>query len=413
MIHIPKIKQTPIDKWRERISVKKAITDNGVMYYLMDEDLNFIPFVKDYLNVIQARAVQQVAPKTVQTYCYQFWYFIVFLKIKRLDILDLDGRPQILTDFKLWLKNPYRFYENVESFNFEDEYEDNEIKTTTINAIIDRVSSLFLWLKASGKIKDNPVVYRNVMRTSAMQDKDMLAHTRKSRTIMKNTLKSKTPQGIPKTINQKDFKKFLEAVNLLRDKIILLVLKEGGLRSGELLGIKLEDIDYGEQGIWVRFRPDNENNSRAKDGYGRDRFVHLPTDLFVLIDRYISSDWVNSDPDNDFLFVVVKSNRLKENGMPMKKSTLSSTIRNYSKKTGIHLNTHKLRHTHVTELAKEYINKGEPINWKYIQERIGHKDVTTTMQTYAHLNAEDHKKEYNRMNGYKEEKRKERENAEK
>ncbi|MDA2518597.1 tyrosine-type recombinase/integrase [Bacillus cereus] len=383
------------------------------MYYLMDEDLNFIPFVKDYLNMIQARAVQQVAPKTVQTYCYQFWYFIVFLKIKRLDILDLDGRPQILTDFKLWLKNPYRFYENVESFNFEDEYEDNEIKTTTINAIIDRVSSLFLWLKASGKIKDNPVVYRNVMRTSAMKDKDMLAHTRKSLTIMKNTLKSKTPQGIPKTINQKDFKKFLEAVNLLRDKIILLVLKEGGLRSGELLGIKLEDIDYGEQGIWVRFRPDNENNSRAKDGYGRDRFVHLPTDLFVLIDRYISSDWVNSDPDNDFLFVVVKSNRLKENGMPMKKSTLSSTIRNYSKKTGIHLNTHKLRHTHVTELAKEYINKGEPINWKYIQERIGHKDVTTTMQTYAHLNVEDHKKEYNRMNGYKEEKRKERENAEK
>ncbi|MGE1103239.1 tyrosine-type recombinase/integrase [Peribacillus simplex] len=397
------------------ISVRKAITDNGVMYYLMDENLNFIPFVKDYLNVIQARAIQQVAPKTVQTYCYQLWYFIVFLKIKRLDILGLDGRPQILADFKLWLMNPYRFYENVESLDFVDqeEYEDNNIKTTTINAIIDRVSSLFLWLKASGKIKDNPVVYRNVMRTSAMKDKDMLAHTRNSRTVMKNILKSKVPQEIPKTINQKDFKKFLEAVNLLRDKIILLVLKEGGLRSGELLGIKLEDIDYGEQGIWVRFRPDNENNSRAKAGYGRDRFVHLPTDLMVLIDRYISSDWVNSDPDNDFLFVVVKSNRPKENGKPMKKSTLSSTIRNYSKKTGIHLNTHKLRHTHVTELAREYINKGEPINWKYIQERIGHRDVTTTMQIYAHLNTEDNKKEYNRMHDYKEEKRKERENAEK
>ncbi|MCU5653172.1 tyrosine-type recombinase/integrase [Bacillus mycoides] len=399
------------------ISVRKAITDNGVMYYLMDEDLNFISFVKDYLNVIQARAVQQVAPKTVQTYCYQLWYFIVFLKIKRLDILDLDGRPQILTDFKLWLKNPYRFYENVELINFdfedEDEYEDNDIKTTTINAIIDRVSSLFLWLKASGKIKDNPVVYRSVMRTSVMKDKDMLAHTLKNRTVMKNTLKSKVPQEIPKTISKKDFKKFLDAVNLLRDKIILLVLKEGGLRSGELLGVKLEDIDYGEQGIWVRFRPDNENNSRAKAGYGRDRFVHLPTDLMVLIDRYISSDWVNSDPDNDFLFVVVRSNRAQENGKPMKKYTLSSILRNYSKKTGIHLNTHKLRHTHVTELAREYISKGEPINWKYIQERIGHKDVTTTMQTYTHLNAEDHKKEYNRMNDYKEEKRKERENAEK
>jgi len=65
VIHISKAKQTPEDKWREMISIRKAITDNGVMYYLMDEDLNFIPFIKDYLNVIQARAVQQVAPKTV------------------------------------------------------------------------------------------------------------------------------------------------------------------------------------------------------------------------------------------------------------------------------------------------------------------------------------------------------------
>lgn len=402
-----------MDKWREIISIREAITDNGVMYYLMDDDLNFIPYVTDYLKVVQARAEREVAPNTVKTYCYHLWYFVVFLKIKRLDILDLDGRPQVLTDFKLWLKNPYRFYENVESLDFgdEEEYEDNDIKTTTINAIIDRVSSLFLWLKASGKIKDNPVVYRNVLVTNSMRDKDMLAHTRRGRTVQKNTLKSKVPQVIPKTMEQKEFKKYLETVNLLRDKIILLVLKEGGLRSGELLGIRLEDIDYGEQGIWVRFRPYNENNSRAKAGYGRDRFVQLPSDLMILIDRYISSDWVNSDPDNDFLFVVVNSNRKQENGKPMKKSTLSSILRNYSKKTSIHLNTHKLRHTHVTELAREYIDKDEPINWKYIQERIGHKDVATTMQTYAHLNAEDHKKEYKRMSEYREEKRKERENA--
>lgn len=59
------------------ISVRKVITDKGVMYYLMDEYLNFIPVVKDYLNVIQVRAVQQVASKTVQTYCYQLWYFIM------------------------------------------------------------------------------------------------------------------------------------------------------------------------------------------------------------------------------------------------------------------------------------------------------------------------------------------------
>ncbi|EJS63135.1 hypothetical protein ICU_04741 [Bacillus cereus BAG2X1-1] len=241
----------------------------------------------------------------------------------------------------------------------------------------------------------------------------MLTHTRRNRTIEKNTLKSKVPYFIPKTIEQKNFKKYLKAVNLLRDKIILLILKEGGLRSGELLGIKLEDIDYGEQGIHVRFRPDNTNGSRAKAGYGRDRFVHLPSNLMLLIDRYISSDWVNSDPDADFLFVVVNSNKPLENGNPMKKSTLTSILNYYNKKTGIKLNTHKLRHTHVTELARVYINKGEPINWKFIQERIGHANVATTMGTYAHLNTGDHQKEYQRMSEYRAEKRKERENDKK
>ncbi|MGG1430591.1 tyrosine-type recombinase/integrase, partial [Bacillus paranthracis] len=406
-MNIPKKEKTLKGKWHEVISIREAQTKNGVMYYLMDENLDFIPLVKEYLDIIQARAEREVSPNTIRTYCYHLWYFVVFLKIKGLQILDIDGKPDILTKFKLWLKNPYRFYENVDMLDYD--YEDDDIKVTTVNAIIDRVSSLFLWLKASGRIKDNPVVYRNVMITNAMRDKDMLAHTRRNKTVQKNTLKSKVPQIIPKTIEQKDFKKYLEAVNLLRDKIILLVLKEGGVRSGELLGIKLEDIDYGEQGIHVRFRPDNENGSRAKAGYGRDRFVHLPTDLMVLIDRYISSDWVNSDPDSDFLFVVVNSNNPIENGKPMKKSTLSSILNYYNKKTKIKLNTHKLRHTHVTELAREYIIKGEPINWKYISERVGHKNVSTTMGIYAHLNVEDHKKEYKRMSDYREEKRKERE----
>lgn len=399
---------TEKDKWHEVISIRKAQTDNGLMYFLVDENLDFVPLIKEYLDMVQARAEREVSPNTIRTYCYNLWYFVVYLKIKGIEILELDGKPEILTNFKLWLKNPYRFYENVEVLDFE--YVEDDLKVTTINAVLDRVSSLYLWLKASGRIKDNPVIYKDVMITNSMKNKDMLAHTRRNRTLQKNILKSKVPNVIPKTVEEKDFKRYLAAVNLLRDKIILLILKEGGLRSGELLGVKLEDIDYGEQGIHIRFRADNENGSRAKAGYGRDRFVHLPSDLIILIDRYISSDWVNSEPDNDFLFIVTKSNNPKDNGKPMKKSTLTSNLNHYNKKTGIKINTHKLRHTHVTDLAREYINKEEPINWKYIQERIGHKDITTTMATYAHLNAEDHKKEYKRMNTYREQKRKERGN---
>lgn len=66
-----------------------------------------------------------------------------------------------------------------------------------------------------------------------------------------------------------------------------------------------------------------------------------------------------------------------------------------------------LRHTHATELAREYISKGEQINWKYISKRLGHSSVMTTMEIYAHLKPEDYKKEYERLQEYKKQKRKE------
>ena len=399
--------QSPKDKWYEIIRIVKAQTDLGLMYYLVDDNYDFITLVKEYLNMIQARTEREVSPNTVKSYCYQLWYFIVFLRIKDLDILNLDGKPDILAQFKLWLKNPYRFYENIEILNYDIEFDyiEDSLSVNTINGIISRVSSLYLWLKASNKIKENPVVYISIMVSQSMRDKDMLAHTRHSRTIQVNTLKSKVPKTIPKTVEQKDFKKFLDSVNLLRDKIILLCLKEGGFRSNELLGIHLEDIDFAEEGLWVRFRADNSNGSRAKAGYGRDRFVHLPTDLMALIDRYISSEWLESNADNDFLFVVVNSNTPSNNGKAMTKSTLDSMFKYYSKKTGIKIHPHMLRHTHATELAREYISKGEQINWEYISKRLGHSNVTTTMEIYAHLRSEDYKQEYQRLQKYKNQKR--------
>ena len=408
------------DKWYERIKIVKAQTDSGLMYYLVDNDYNFIYLVKDYLNMIQARAEKEVSPNTIKTYCYQLWYFIVFLEIKNLDILDLDGKPDILAQFKLWLKNPYRFYENIEILNYDKDYDyiEDSISTVYINSIMSRVSSLYLWLKAGNKIQDNPVIYRNIQVSSSQKDKDMLTHTRHNRTINVNTLISKVPRRIPKTVEQKDFKAFLDAVNLLRDKIILLCLKEGGLRSNELLGVHLEDIDFAEQGLWIRFRADNINGARAKAGYGRDRFVHLPTDLMTLIDRYISSEWLESNSNSDFLFVVVNSNVFSENGKAMTKSTLDSMFKYYSLKVfgfkvregkkipKYHITPHMLRHTHVTELAREYISKGEQINWEYISKRIGHSSITTTIEKYAHLKSEDYKLEYQRIQEYKKQKRK-------
>lgn len=389
-------------KWHDTIRIVEAQTEERKLYYIVDENYDFIPLIKEYLDMIQGKAEREVSPNTAKTYCYLLWYFIVFLKIKGLGILDLDGRPEILVKFKQWLVNPYRLYENIELLSgfVQTEYMKEKLSVTTINAILDRVSSLYLWLKASNRIRDNPVLYRRVIRANAMKDRDMLSHVKNESTIQKNSLKIKTYKTILKTVSNKDFKAFLDSLRLLRDKLIVLILKEGGLRAGELLGIHLEDIDFAEQGVWVRFRPDNINNARSKAGYGRDRFVHLPSDLVALIDDYISSEWINSNAENDFLFVVINSGNSIYNGRPMTKSTLDSVFSYYSRKTGVKIHPHQLRHTHATELARQYLNNGEAINWEYISKRLGHASVTTTMDIYAHLTVEDYKKEYKKLQSY-------------
>lgn len=391
-------------KWHEIIRIVEAQDEKRKLYYIVDENYNFIPLIKEYLDMIQGRGEREVSPNTAKTYCYLLWYFMVFLKIKGLGILDLDGKPEILVRFKQWLMNPYRLYENIELLPgyLQTEYTNDKLSVTTMNAILDRVSSLYLWLKASNRIEDNPVLYSKVIRKGDIKDRDMLSHTKHEATIRKNSLKIKTYKNDIKTVSNKNFKGFLDSLKLLRDKVIALILKEGGLRAGELLGIHLEDIDFAEQGIWIRFRPDNINNARAKAGYGRDRFVHLPSELIALVDDYISSEWINSNAETDFLFVVINSGNLIYNGKPMTKSTLDSMFKYYSKKTGVKIHPHQLRHTHATELARQYLNNGEPINWEYISKRLGHSSVTTTMDIYAHLTVEDYKKEYKKLQEYRE-----------
>src|SRR6266700_3362379 len=77
------------------------------------------------------------------------------------------------------------------------------------------------------------------------------------------------------------------------------------LTNIELLGMRMEDLEFGKQGVHIRFRPDNENGARAKAGYGNDRFVHLPTDVLDLLDVYLTEVWIEASPSTFFLWIVL------------------------------------------------------------------------------------------------------------
>jgi len=179
------------------------------------------------------------------------------------------------------------------------------------------------------------------------------------------------------------------------------MLKEGGFRLGELLGMRMEDLEFGKQGVHVRFRTDNENGARAKAGYGHDRFVHLPTDVLGLLDVYITEVWIEANPCTDHLWIVLKKEAKNREGQSTYGAALTGAavekiFQHYSEKSGVLLHPHALRHTHATALVRSYLQDGEPVDWKFVQERLGHASVVTTMQIYTHLTNEDRKYAYER-----------------
>lgn len=178
-------------------------------------------------------------------------------------------------------------------------------------------------------------------------------------------------------VSEQDFQTFIDSIHMgqdpnndppgFRDRLLCLMLKEGGFRIGEALGMRMEDLEFGKQGVHVRFRPDNENGARAKAGYGNDRFVHLPTDVLGLLDIYITEVWIEASPCTDHLWIVLKKEAKSRDGQPtygtaLNVAAVEKVFQYYSRKSGVLLHPHVLRHTHATALVRSNLQDGEAVD---------------------------------------------------
>ncbi len=378
------------------------IPDRGRMYYLIDSNYDFIPDAKEFLDW---KAATNRAPATMKAYCTRLLWYYRFLEQRKLDILE--ATPSDLTEFVIWLCNPYRDTTTVCVI-----HQPSPLTAVSVNLILQVTGAFYHFLVRHGKLAESPVRYVDIPRGKWLTERDLLAHTRRGRAMVQRMeLKLKEPDRLPPTVSEQDFQTFIDCIHIgktpngdpsgFRDRLLCLMLKEGGFRIGELLGMRMEDLEFGKQGVHIRFRPDNENGARAKAGYGNDRFVHLPTEVLGLLDVYITEVWIEANPCTDHLWIVLnKYAKSREGrstyGTALSVATVEKVFQHYSRKSGVILHPHILRHTHATALVRSYLQDGEAVDWKFVQERLGHASVVTTMQIYTHLTNDDRKQAYER-----------------
>jgi integrase len=176
-----------------------------------------------------------------------------------------------------------------------------------------------------------------------------------------------------------------------RQKLMITLALTGGLRRGEVMGIDMdEDIDFENNciyisrsvqytkrhGLRIKSTKNEEERSVTFDEitmkeiyeYRRER----KKEIMKIRDEYKGYKDVNGKVVN-LLFAHI-------DGTPYAPHTVSQFWRRIVKRYELKkISFHDLRHSSATYL----LSKG--FNMKAIQERLGHKDYKTTMNTYAHV----------------------------
>jgi site-specific recombinase XerD len=205
--------------------------------------------------------------------------------------------------------------------------------------------------------------------------KSFLAGIAKAKPVRKSLLRLREPKEFAGCLTSEEVKTLIRACNTRRDKLIIKLLYETGMRKGELLGLRHEDMGTtGENEISIVPRL-NVNGARAKSG---KRVVPVSCELMQVYNDYLIEEY--PEVNSDYVFVNVSKGEI---GAPLQYRALNQLFEQVEKKTGIHAYPHLFRHTHATQLIKE--------GWDiyHVSQRLGHTSIRTTLDIYGHLTKED------------------------
>ena len=187
----------------------------------------------------------------------------------------------------------------------------------------------------------------------------------------------KKEKRLPKFLNYHDLETLLVLPDIktpfgLRDALILELLYSSGMRVGELVKIRLKDVELSEDRIKV-FGKGNKQRYVLFGELCKEKMLTYVKE---------SRPQLLKNKKSDFLF-------LNHLGNPITEAGVRYTINQVLKKSGekMKVTPHMLRHTFATHL----LNAGADL--KTVQELLGHENLSTT-QIYTYVSNEQLRKTY-------------------
>ena len=225
---------------------------------------------------------------------------------------------------------------------------DSGVAARSVNRKLSSLKSFYKYLLRNGVVKTNP---------------------------LQKIVAPKTPKKLPVFVDEANMEKLFDGIEFeegfigIRDKLLLDVLYQTGLRRIELINLNEQSLDLYN----LTFKVLGKRN--------KERIIPISLDLKRNLEEYFKVK-KNEGLSNPSLFVSLKDKTLKESEVYKLVTKYLSQITTLGKKS-----PHVLRHTFATHL----LNNGADIN--AVKELLGHANLSAT-QIYTHNTIEKLKKAY-------------------
>ncbi len=244
------------------------------------------------------------------------------------------------------LRNYLRYNEALLNFSNKspEQINEDDVKLYISENLSDKASSSIILFLAAIKY-----AYLNILK------KDITSGIKRPRKEKKE----------PVVLTKDEARNLLNSLENYKSKLMISLIYACGLRVSELVNLKIDEIDFEDEVGYVR------------QGKGRkDRIFNIPRFLKNKLKKQVENQ---REMKSEYLFSGPKGKLSTRN---IQKIVEKAVI-----KAGINksVHVHTLRHSFATHLLED------GIDIRYIQELLGHSNLSTT-QLYTHLSKSEIKK---------------------
>ncbi|AOX21581.1 transposase (plasmid) [Kozakia baliensis] len=337
-----------------------------------DLDKNPVLPICDFSNHLLAKAY---SPNTALAYARDLIHLWTFFSTREIHWTSFS--PELSADFLRYLRSVpanRKHRDNSIRLVVSEGYPVRQgLSPSTINRVLVAVDAFYRWAIFTGAFnRTNPIVRKEDQSSWRVNDryKPFLTGISRKKSEVRE-LRLRTQQRLPRPLSSQQVDSLLAHTRNLRDRSLVLLMLNGGLRPGEVLGLHLADIGYGRRRIFVRCRDDHPKGARSKSRVERVVDLHDGETLETL-NTYVMHE---RPADTEVPFVFLVGGRGINCREPLSYSALARLFARACERAKIReawMTPHALRHTHATRMWEAGMRE------LTLQKRLGHASPEST-----------------------------------